>query len=132
MVSSKSVTINLVNLFRNYLGLILKLFISALLVRFLLTRVDLGDIFLHLRVMNPYYFVLGVLCFFIAIAISTKKWSVLLSHTGTHKPFGTLFVLNLISLFYALFLPGGQMTGEAVKIICANQTATRNFQSTAL
>ena len=53
--------------------------------------------------------------FFIALFFFTYKWKLLLKMMDVEYRYWVLFKINLISMFYATFLPGGFLAGEAVK-----------------
>ncbi|MBI1975592.1 MAG: flippase-like domain-containing protein [Candidatus Vogelbacteria bacterium] len=92
-----------------------KVLVSALLIRFIFTRIDIGDVAETLAHMHAGYFALAVGLSFGAHFLSTLKWHVLLKPVAPPVSIGALFRLNLASAFYTMFLPGGQLAGQAAK-----------------
>ena len=93
----------------------IRITISAGLVYIVFSRIHIGDIIVLIRSADLFLVISGIVISFIAFAINTKKWQSLLVPIVGSERFSTLLKLNLLGIFYAVFLPGGQLTGEAIK-----------------
>lgn len=99
----------------NKLKIIIKIFVSFLILYFLFIKINKKEFFGIIAKLNFKYLIFGLIFFLISYLINTKKWQFLLSKLKINESFGKLFKLNLISLFYTNVLPGGQITGEVIK-----------------
>ncbi len=93
----------------------IKLIISVSFVYYLLKKVpfnSIKELFLNIDLL---FLFLGVFIFIFCWMVNSKKWGILLNHLGFREKTKKLFKLNLISIFYASILPGGQLTGETIK-----------------
>ncbi|MBI4497993.1 MAG: flippase-like domain-containing protein [Chloroflexi bacterium] len=92
----------------------LRLAFSLGLVALVASRVDLGQM---ARVLAGADLRLVVLAWLLALGswvVASYKWRLLLRALGADAPVRVLLGLNLVGLFYSLFLPG-QLGGEVVK-----------------
>ncbi len=97
--------------------IIIKLFVSLGLITFLFSKFNFKNVINNFESLNIFYLLLSLATIFAAWFVSSKKWQMLIGHLGFEHSVGELFKLNLISLFYATVLPGGQVTGETFKCI---------------
>jgi len=103
---------------KKFLGLILRIFISGVLIFLLFLK--LGKEKLALL---PEYFIgaqwawigAGVLLFLSALFFGTVRWQLLLGVQGIKVPLASLFALNYIGFFFSNFLPG-VVGGDLVKL----------------
>ena len=93
---------------------VLKVAVSIVLLGFLLSRVDLGQISALLREAHPGFLALAFGTTVVAWLLNTLKWQRLLHALGQRLPYRQLLMLNYIGIFYALVLPG-QVSGEVMK-----------------
>ncbi len=99
---------------RPYLTWFVKLLISALLMGWVLRRVNMHDLIQPLSTVNGGLYLLAVGWAFVAYVLNSYKWQQLLIALNIRERCLHLCALNLISLFYSLVLPG-QLFGEAIK-----------------
>jgi len=97
---------------KNKLKLIFKLILTTCLLFFFFRRVDLKSLSETLLSMPLSFFVKAGLLYLAAYFVNTLKWFQLLENISLIK----LFLFTLVAQYYTLVLPGGQVTGEAVKI----------------
>lgn len=93
---------------------VLKIAISAVLIYFIFTKIQLQDVLEILKSTDPLYLFLALICFAISKIIAAFRLNlyfhqlkVLLTHLSNLK-------LYLLGMFYNLFLPGG-IGGDAYK-----------------
>ncbi|MDP2593166.1 MAG: lysylphosphatidylglycerol synthase transmembrane domain-containing protein [bacterium] len=92
----------------------IKIAVSVLLLQFLFFRVDyreISSVFYRLDI-RDFFAAFAVL--FLAVLVGVLRWRIFLS-VFTKVSFRDLALLNIVGLFYSVFLPGGALTGEAVK-----------------
>lgn len=94
---------------------IIKPTISLGLIIFIIQKVDIRHSLSLFREINLIYYTLALLLIFTAWFINSRKWQTILIDLKIKNHLPTLFKLNLISIFYATVLPGGQITGEVIK-----------------
>ncbi len=90
--------------------LLLKCLVSALLMSWFLTRVDLLKVFDAVRGMPAMILVIALTLYLGTIALSALRWHLLLPHHG----YSHLVPLTLVAQYYALISPG-QIAGEIMK-----------------
>ena len=100
---------------KKYFIIFLKLFFSFSIVYYFFSKIDVSLYFELLKGVNIFFFIIALLIFFAALFVFTLKWKILLKMMAIDYSYWLLFKINLISLFYAAFLPGGFLAGEAVK-----------------
>ena len=100
---------------KKFLNFILKLFISLFILYFIYLEVDFRSVFEAIKRVNLFDFLVALIIIFVCWVINSKKWQLLLEFLGFKEKLFSLFRLNLISLFYTVILPGGQLTGETIK-----------------
>ena len=96
--------------------LVFKIAASALLLVFVLSKVDIQALLSTVSKSNLFLVLLGFLSSLVALLINTYKWQVLLAEPGAHLSYRELLRLNFIGLFYNLVFPG-QVGGEVVKSV---------------
>lgn len=100
---------------KKHFNFFIKLGVSIFLIVFIFSKVSFSDIFKILQSFNLFYILISLFFVILCYIINSIKWKMLLDYFGFRKRFFSLFKLNLIAIFYGLVLPGGQITGEAVK-----------------
>lgn len=95
-------------------GWFIKGVISTLLLVWLLRRVSVREIFHILSTADIGLYALAVVLSLAVHGVGSYKWQRLLMALNLRESCLRLWVLNLISLFYSLILPG-QLFGEAIK-----------------
>jgi len=88
-------------------GLLIKVAVSALFLFIIAYKVDLGQLWSALRSMNIVYFSLAFLSLMLAEVPLVIRLQLLMRPTSLQYGFGRLFRIDLISRFYAFFLPAG-------------------------
>lgn len=100
---------------QKYITFSLKLGITALLVWLLFRNVDLATFWVELRKISFGYLLVSIAFMAIAWWLNTVRWRVLLEIFTISMPTYKLFIHNLVSIFYSFVLPGGKLTGDAVR-----------------
>lgn len=88
--------------------------ISVALLAVLLANVDTGQVTGALLEADIRWLLLAFLAALSAWAVNTYKWQRLLAVLGRRLPYGYLFALNFVGMFYSVLLPG-QISGEVMK-----------------
>ncbi|TMA74023.1 MAG: flippase-like domain-containing protein, partial [Deltaproteobacteria bacterium] len=83
---------------------------------YLVTRIDVAHVWTSMRVAPPAALVEALAVWMVGWWIVSYRLGLLMQAQGV--PMGTFeaFEINLATLFYALFLPGGNLTGIAVRL----------------
>ncbi|HRY63216.1 MAG TPA: lysylphosphatidylglycerol synthase transmembrane domain-containing protein [Patescibacteria group bacterium] len=95
--------------------MIFKIIISLGLLFLLWLKIDWQGLNAILASARFTYIFLSFIALLFAWFLNSRKWQLLLKILGLNRPLVYLFKLNLISFFYSLVLPGGQLTGEVLK-----------------
>jgi len=96
-------------------GFSLKVFVSGLLVYFLLKVVEFGPILSIIQSANASLYLLAIIIIFLVpFTIGTFKWQEILKEFGVNQKLVYLFKLNLIASFFSITLLG-QISGELAK-----------------
>lgn len=93
---------------------LLKILFSGVLLYFIFTRINFGEILLLLRQAQPFYLLVAILLFILSKILAAFRLNLYfhnLSLPLTHK---SNLQLYLLGMFYNLFLPGG-IGGDAYK-----------------
>ncbi len=93
------------------LTILLKLFISALLLALIMKKAGPHSIILRMRSMNAWFFLLAIALYVVLSWLVALRWRILLD--GRYR-IGTLFSLHMIGNFFNTILPSS-MGGDAVK-----------------
>lgn len=95
--------------------LIAKIVFSFLVLAYFFSKINLAEYKKILLDANLLFLLAALFFYYFNLIIFTFKWQVLVRMMKLNVGYWILFQNNLISLFYALFLPGGFLSGEAVK-----------------
>ena len=95
--------------------LLLKILVSAGLVGWLYSRVEVADILAAFRSVNLWLVGLVFLLFFLNTVISSVKWRILLHADGIKMPLPSLVMSYLVGTFFNLFLPSN-IGGDAYRV----------------
>ena len=90
---------------RDKLTALLKLLVSAALIVFIFSRVDLAALRTRLAGANAALILLALIVYFGAIVMNTAKWAVLLRAQVRGVPFGALLRYTFIGVFFNNILP---------------------------
>lgn len=99
---------------RDKLIFVLKLAISATLIAFIFSQVDLGMLRAKLASANVAYLLLATVLYFSAIVVNCAKWAVLLRAQVTGVPFRMLLRYTFIGVFFNTMLPAN-IGGDVVR-----------------
>lgn len=88
--------------------------ISVALLAVLLGNVDTAQVTESLLRADLRWLAVAFLAALGAWAVNTAKWQRLLAVLGRRLPYGYLFALNFVGMFYSVLLPG-QISGEVMK-----------------
>lgn len=109
----------------------LKIFVSAGLLAYLLSSVDLSDVFRHFIEGDHRLFAIAVAIYAVVVVLSTVRWKVLLDALGGASSFGALTQSYMVSAFFANFLPSN-VGGEVVRVREAARAAGSHTASLAV
>lgn len=112
----------------------LKFIISAALIYFIFTKIDLQDVLQTLRKSNPLYLVLALIFFVLSKGLAALRLNLYFHQIGAKITQISNLKLYLQGMFYNLFLPGG-IGGDAYKgyvIQKEYQTGTKKVVSVLL
>ena len=94
---------------------LLKIAATAILIWFLLSKIDLPRFFSEMRNVDIDSFLLAVLLSGIGWWINSLRWGALLEIFNVKIKSPRLFLYNLVGIFYGIVLPGGKITGDLVR-----------------
>ncbi len=112
----------------------LKFIISAALIYFIFTKIDLRGVLQTLRKSDPLYLVLAILFFVLSKVLAALRLNLYFHQIGSRITQLSNLKLYLQGMFYNLFLPGG-IGGDAYKgyvIQKEYQTGTKKVVSVLL
>lgn len=112
----------------------LKLVISAALIYFIFTKIDLKDVLQTLRKSDPLFLFLALLFFVVSKVLSAFRLNLYFHQIGAQLSHLSNLKLYLLGMFYNLFLPGG-IGGDAYKgyvVQKAYQPGTKKVVSSLL
>ena len=92
----------------------LKLFISAALIYFIFTKINLKDVLTTLRTSNLFYLLIALVLFAFSKLIAAFRLNLYFHEIGVQLTQKSNLKLYLLGMFYNLFLPGG-IGGDAYK-----------------
>ena len=92
----------------------LKIIISALLIYFIFTKIDMEEISTVLKKANPLFVVLAILLFVFSKIIASVRLNLYFHQLKIYLSQKSNLKLYLLGMFYNLFLPGG-IGGDAYK-----------------
>ncbi|MBO0322041.1 flippase-like domain-containing protein [Muricauda sp. CAU 1633] len=119
---------------RKRLITVLKFIISAALIYFIFTKIDLKDVLQTLQKSNPLYLALALVFFVLSKGIAALRLNLFFHQIGAKITQMSNLKLYLQGMFYNLFLPGG-IGGDAYKgyiIQKEYQTGTKKVVSVLL
>jgi len=96
------------------LQIVFKVFISACFIGYLVNTVDWGSLFKAIKSVELILYLLSLLITLASTVIIAGKYHLLIKNTSIHLSIPSLIKINLISRFYALFLPSA-IGPEAVR-----------------
>ncbi|WP_108246586.1 lysylphosphatidylglycerol synthase transmembrane domain-containing protein [Muricauda brasiliensis] len=92
----------------------LKIIISAVLIYFIFTKIELKDVLQTLKKSDPLYLFLALLFFVLSKVLSAFRTNLYFHQVGAKVSQLSNLKLYLLGMFYNLFLPGG-IGGDAYK-----------------
>ncbi|MDC6362759.1 MULTISPECIES: lysylphosphatidylglycerol synthase transmembrane domain-containing protein [Flavobacteriaceae] len=92
----------------------LKIVISAVLIYFIFTKIELKDVLQTLKKSGPIYLVLAILLFILSKVLAAFRLQLYFHQIGAKITQLANLKLYLLGMFYNLFLPGG-IGGDAYK-----------------
>ncbi|ADB58265.1 lysylphosphatidylglycerol synthase transmembrane domain-containing protein [Archaeoglobus profundus] len=105
----------------------LKLILTIAFFIAIFTRIDFGELVDVVCKINLAYLFMAVLCVPMLYATRTFKWKLLLNSVGIERPFGRLYKVLLIGVFYGLMTPG--KVGELARIYHINDDFGRSLST---
>lgn len=94
---------------------LLKIAATAVLIWFLLSKIDLSRFFSEMRNVSLGSFLLAIFLSGISWWINSLRWGALLEIFNVKIKSSRLFLYNLVGAFYGIVLPGGKITGDLVR-----------------
>jgi glycosyltransferase 2 family protein len=94
---------------------LLKILFSIALFFYIFNTINISVLFETLASANLSLYLVSLFFYFFALFLNTYKWKCLVEMMKFEFSYRKLLKLNLSSFFYALFLPGGYMSGEVMK-----------------
>ena len=94
-----------------------RLIVAAGLLAYVFSRVPLDSV---IRAMTEADRTILLFAFFAALAVqffSSARLRLMLASQGIRLSVGAVFEINLATRFYGLFLPGGNLTGMAIRVL---------------
>ncbi len=113
---------------------VLKIVVSAVLIYFIFTKIDLKDVLQTLRKSDPLFLFLALLFFVVSKVLSAFRLNLYFHQIGAQLSHTSNLKLYLLGMFYNLFLPGG-IGGDAYKgyvVQKAYQPGTKKVVSSLL
>lgn len=92
-----------------------KLVVTGSVLGLLFVNIPLAEVGAVLRLADMWMVALGLMASLTVQGIAALRLGRLLRALGARLPLPKLFRVNLATLFYGLFLPGGNITGAAVR-----------------
>ncbi|NAY90395.1 flippase-like domain-containing protein [Muricauda sp. JGD-17] len=92
----------------------LKIVVSAVLIYFIFTKIDLDEVLKTLKKSRPEYLFMALLFFILSKVLSAFRLNLYFHKIGAHLTQKSNLALYLLGMFYNLFLPGG-IGGDAYK-----------------
>lgn len=100
---------------RSWLGLVTKILVSAALLAFLLSRVDMARLWRLAQQASFAWLVVALAVYFVVIALSTWRWQLLLAAQRIRVPGQRLLSSYLVATFFNNFLPSN-IGGDVIRI----------------
>lgn len=113
---------------------VLKIVVSAALIYFIFTKIDLKDVLQTLRKSDSLFLFLALLFFVVSKVLSAFRLNLYFHQIGAQLSHTSNLKLYLLGMFYNLFLPGG-IGGDAYKgyvVQKAYQAGTKKVVSSLL
>ena len=120
---------------KKILILLVKVLVSLIIIFYFFSKIEISAYLEILHKTNLFYFFIGAVFYMLGLFVFTYKWQILVNMMSVPSRYWRLFRMNLISFFYAIFLPGGFLAGETVKcykITKNEEHKTRRFFSVLL
>lgn len=99
----------------------LKVIISTLLIYFIFTKINFGDVLVVLKRTKPIYLLIAILLFIISKVLAAFRLNLYFHNLNVTLSRNSNLKLYLLGMFYNLFLPGG-IGGDAYKGYLINKS----------
>ena len=100
---------------RPYALMAIKLVVSAALLAFLFSRIDVGRLWASARRASPSWLLVAMVVYLVNVLASTWRWHLLLDAQDVHVRRRSLFESFLVALFFNNFLPSN-IGGDVIRI----------------
>lgn len=87
------------------LGLLLRVFVSIILLSFLFTKIDFAEVKASILRTNLWFLVVGIVIYTFSQLINSYKWSLIANNSGFRNNYGEYTNYYYVGLFFNLFLP---------------------------
>ncbi len=113
---------------KRFLRLILRFIISASLIIFVFSKIDLKNVLNCLKGANISLLVLSLSLHFVGVLLGSSRWKVLLKSYGIDVPQKDLYRLYMIGSFFNTFLPTS-VGGDAVRMYKVSSLTDKRAQA---
>lgn len=113
---------------KNWFKFTVKLFISAICLYYVFTKIEFIPFFNLLKTVRIYWIILAILFFIISKIIGAFRLNIYLKNAGINLSEIENLKLYWLGMFYNLFLPGG-IGGDAYKIILLKRRFNKTYKT---
>ncbi len=111
-----------------FLSLLFRLVVSASLIVFVFSKIDLKNIINCLKEANIFLLFISLSLHFVGALLGSSRWRVLLSSYGIDTPHRKLYKLYMIGSFFNTFLPTS-VGGDAVRMYKVSSLTDKRAQA---
>jgi uncharacterized protein (TIRG00374 family) len=97
------------------LWVILRFAVAFVIILYLLSKISITDVKSSIRSAKYVYLIYSLVLDFVVWLIASYRLKFFSAHQGLNISMFQSFEINLSTVFYGLFLPGGNLTGGAIK-----------------
>jgi uncharacterized membrane protein YbhN (UPF0104 family) len=113
---------------KNWFKFTVKLFISAICLYYVFTKIDFTSFFYLLKTVRIYWIILAIVFFILSKIIGAFRLNIYLKNIGINLSETENLKLYWLGMFYNLFLPGG-IGGDAYKIILLKKEFNKTYKT---
>ncbi len=113
---------------KRFLRVILRFIISASLIIFVFSKIDLKNVLNCLKEANIFLLAFSLSLHFVGVLLGSSRWKVLLKSYGIDVPHKDLYRLYMIGSFFNTFLPTS-VGGDAVRMFKVSSLTDKRAQA---
>ena len=110
---------------RKTVSFVLRLAVAAAILAYLLHKIPISQVVDALAAANVFYFAVALATVLLARIVDAHRLQILAAAQRMVVSLGTAVQINLASVFYTLFVPGGTLAGGAARLIKLSAVAGR-------